>query len=160
MTSVSRRTALGLMAGASTTMFAPAIARAQAVEISVHYSMPAIFKPAQDAVMAEFAKRFPNIKATYTNPTPTYEDGAQLLLRGAATRNLPDVSFQGLNRLRLFAERNIAIDLRPLLAAEGDPVIRPRSSASASTAASRPACPSRPRTRSRTTTSTCSVAPG
>ncbi len=103
---LSRRSALAVVAGATTTaLFAPAV-RAQApVAISVHYSMPAIFKPAKDAVMEAFAKRFPNIQATYANPSPTYEDGAQLLLRGAATQNLPDVSFQGLNRLRLFAER-------------------------------------------------------
>jgi multiple sugar transport system substrate-binding protein len=39
-------------------------------------------------------------------------------LRGATTNQLPDVSFQGLNRLRLFAERGIAMDLAPLLKAE------------------------------------------
>lgn len=119
---LTRRSALGLVAGtAATALMAPAVRAQTPVAISVHYSMPAIFKPAKDAVMEAFAKRFPNIQATYANPTPTYEDGAQLLLRGAATQNLPDVSFQGLNRLRLFAERGIAVDLRPLLAQEGDP---------------------------------------
>ena len=116
---LSRRHALGLMAG--TALFAPAIARAQTIEITAHYSMPAIFKPAQDAILEAFQRARQDIRVAYANPTPTYEDGAQLILRGAATRNLPDVSFQGLNRLRIFAERGIAQDLRPLLAAEGDP---------------------------------------
>jgi multiple sugar transport system substrate-binding protein len=115
-----RRHALGLMAGAPAAVFAPAVARAQTVEIVAHYSMPAIFKPAQDAVLEAFHRTTPSVRVTYANPTPTYEDGAQLLLRGAATGQLPDISFQGLNRLRIFAERQIAVDLRPMLAELGD----------------------------------------
>jgi multiple sugar transport system substrate-binding protein len=119
-TKLTRRTGLALMSGAATTVFMPAVARAQAVEIIAHYSMPAIFKEAQDAVLAAFSAKHPEVKVTYVNPTPTYEDGAQLLLRNAATNSMPEVSFQGLNRLRMFAERGIAIDLKPLLDKEGD----------------------------------------
>ncbi len=119
-TNVSRRDGLALMGGAAAGVFMPAVARAQATEIQVHYSMPAIFKEAQDAVMAAFQTKHPEVKATYVNPTPTYEDGAQLLLRNAATGQMPDVSFQGLNRLRMFAERGIAVDLKPMLDKEGD----------------------------------------
>ncbi|MGL5115235.1 MAG: ABC transporter substrate-binding protein [Beijerinckiaceae bacterium] len=118
---MNRRHSLALMGGAAATIAMPSVVRAQAVEISVHYSMPAIFKEAQDAVMAAFSAKHPEVKATYVNPTPTYEDGAQLLLRNATTGQMPDVSFQGLNRLRMFAERGIAVDLAPLLAKEGDP---------------------------------------
>jgi multiple sugar transport system substrate-binding protein len=118
--SFNRRQSLVMMGGATTTVAMPSIVRAQAVEISVHYSMPAIFKEAQDAVMEAFTKKHPEVKATYVNPTPTYEDGAQLLLRNAATNSMPEISFQGLNRLRMFAERGIAQDLAPLLAKEGD----------------------------------------
>jgi multiple sugar transport system substrate-binding protein len=117
---LSRRQGLALMGGAAATIAMPAVVRAQAVAISVHYSMPAIFKEAQDAVMEAFKKKHPEVNATYVNPTPTYEDGAQLLLRNAATNSMPDVSFQGLNRLRMFAERGIAVDLKPLLDKEGD----------------------------------------
>jgi multiple sugar transport system substrate-binding protein len=119
-TTVTRRGGLALLGGASASIFMPAIARAQAADIQVHYSMPAIFKEAQEAVMEAFAKKHPEVKATYVNPTPTYEDGAQLLLRNAATGQMPEVSFQGLNRLRMFAERGVAVDLAPLLAKEGD----------------------------------------
>lgn len=119
-TNLSRRDGLALMGGATAGVFMPAVARAQATEIQVHYSMPAIFKEAQDAVMAAFQAKHPEVKATYVNPTPTYEDGAQLLLRNAATGQMPDVSFQGLNRLRMFAERGIAVDLKPLLDKEGE----------------------------------------
>ena len=118
--SITRRSTLGLMAGTSTLVFAPSIARAQQITINAHYSMPAIFKPAQDAVVEAFHRAQNDVRVTYLNPTPTYEDGAQLILRGAATNQLPDISFQGLNRLRIFAERGIAVDLRPHLAEMGD----------------------------------------
>lgn len=117
---ITRRSAFGVMAGAAGTVAAPQVVRAQTIEINAHYSMPAIFKPAQDAVAEAFNSRQSAVRVVYSNPTPTYEDGAQLILRGAATGQLPDISFQGLNRLRIFAERNLAVDLRPHLAELGD----------------------------------------
>jgi len=119
--SFTRRQGIFAMGAGAAAVAMPSIVRAQATEITVHYSMPAIFKEAQDAVMEAFARKHPEIKATYANPTPTYEDGAQLLLRNAATGQMPELSFQGLNRLRMFAERGVAVDLAPLLAREGDP---------------------------------------
>ena len=115
---VSRRTALALPLAA---LAAPRIARAdQAVEITVHYAQPFIYKDSYDAITAEFAKREPNIKIDYVT-TPNYEDGTQLILRAAASGQMPDLSYQGFNRLRVFADRGIAQDLLPLLKAEGDP---------------------------------------
>jgi multiple sugar transport system substrate-binding protein len=111
---LTRRTAL------AAALAAPAVARAQSVEITVHYAQPAIFKESKDAIAAEFARREPGIRVNFVT-TPNYEEGTQLLLRQAATNQLPDLSYQGLNRLRIFAERRICIDLAPLLAAEGDP---------------------------------------
>lgn len=119
--SITRREALGLAGAAAATVAMPHVARAQTTELVVHYSMPGIFKEAQEAIAAAFNARQSAIKVAYVNPTPTYEDGAQLILRQAATGQLPDVSFQGLNRLRMFAEREIALDLRTLLKDEGDP---------------------------------------
>lgn len=116
----SRRDLMVAGSAAAAGVFLPAIACANTTELVVHYSMPAIFKEAQDAVLAAFSAKHPEVKASYVNPTPTYEDGAQLVLRGATTNQLPDVSFQGLNRLRMFAERGIALDLGPLLKQEGD----------------------------------------
>jgi multiple sugar transport system substrate-binding protein len=52
-----------------------------------------------------------------------------MLLRQAATNQLPDLSFQGLNLLRVFAERNIAQDLGPLLARDGDPAAQGHTAA-------------------------------
>lgn len=115
---VSRRTALALPLAA---LAAPRIARAdQAVEITVHYAQPFIYKDSYDAITAEFARREPNIKINYVT-TPNYEEGTQLILRAAASGQMPDLSYQGFNRLRVFAERGIAQDLLPLIKAEGDP---------------------------------------
>ncbi len=112
---LTRRTAL------AAALAAPAIVRAQGnVEITIHYAQPAIFKDSKDAIAAEFARREPSIRIAWVT-TPNYEEGTQLLLRQAATNQLPDLSYQGLNRLRVFAERRIAIDLDPLLRSEGDP---------------------------------------
>ena len=43
------------------------------------------------------------------------------MIRQASAGGLPDVSFQGLNRLRFLAERGIPVDLRPYLDKAGDP---------------------------------------
>jgi len=114
---ITRRTALTL----PLALAAPRIARAQAItDITVHYAQPFIYKDSYDAIAAEFAKREPNIRINFVT-TPNYEEGAQLILRQAATNQLPDLSYQGFNRLRVFAERGIAQDAMPLLRAEGDP---------------------------------------
>ncbi len=111
----TRRAALATPAA---MLFMPRVLRAQAqTEITVHYAQPFIYKEAYDAILAGFAKREPGIKVNYVT-TPNYEEGAQLILRQAATNQLPDLSYQGFNRLRVFAERGLAQDLMPLLKAE------------------------------------------
>ncbi len=120
-TTITRRAAIRVAWAMPATLAMPAILRAQtATEITVHYAQPFIYKESYDAILAEFARREPAI-AVKTVTTPNYEEGAQLILRQAATNQLPDLSYQGFNRLRVFAERGIAQDLSPLLRAEGDP---------------------------------------
>jgi multiple sugar transport system substrate-binding protein len=109
------------LAAATAALFTPHVLRAQqAVEITVHYAQPVIFKESYDAIAAAFARREPNIRINWVT-TPNYEEGMQLILRQAATNLSVDLSYQGFNRLRLFAERGIAQDVMPLLRAEGDP---------------------------------------
>jgi multiple sugar transport system substrate-binding protein len=99
----------------------PALARGQTpVDITVHYAQPFIFKPSYDAITEAFARVEPNIRITYVT-SPSYPEGTQFLLRQAATNQLPDLSFQGLNLVRVFAERGIAQDLMPFLTREGPP---------------------------------------
>lgn len=116
MTRLTRR---GALAALPLALAAPAIPRAQgAVEITVHYAQPNIFKASFDAIIAAFGQIESGIRVN-TVTTPNYEEGAQLLLRQAVTNQLPDLSYQGFNRLRVFADRGIAQDLAPLLAQDG-----------------------------------------
>lgn len=118
---IRRRAALALPAAMlAAPLAAPRIARAQSTAITVHYAQPYIYKNSYDAILEAFAKAEPGIAVNFVT-TPNYEEGAQLILRQAATNQLPDLSYQGFNRLRVFAERGIAQDLAPLLARDGDP---------------------------------------
>ncbi len=114
---LDRRT-LGLAAAAA--LAAPRAHAQGTTEITVHYAQPVIFKASYDALEAEFARREPGIRISWVT-TPNYEEGMQLILRQAATNLAVDLSYQGFNRLRIFAERGIAQDLLPLIRAEGDP---------------------------------------
>ncbi|MBC7800843.1 MAG: ABC transporter substrate-binding protein [Gemmatimonadaceae bacterium] len=98
--------------------FLPKPARA-ATELVVHYPMPAFFKDVMETVASEFTKANPDITIRFPAPSPNYEEGLQQVIRQSAAGGLPDVSFQGLNRLRFLAERNILVDLTPFVA-KGD----------------------------------------
>jgi len=112
-----RRAALTLPAA----LAAPAIPRAQGTtEIIVHYPQPYAFKASFDAIEAAFARVDPSVRVVF-HTSPNYAEGAQQVLRQAVTGQLPDLSFQSFNLLRMFAERGIARDLSPLLAREGEP---------------------------------------
>lgn len=114
---LTRRSAL---AAAAATLAAPRLAFAAPVEIEAHYAMPAVYKDVMDRLAADFMAAHADVKVSYRQASASYDDGAQLVLREAVTGRQPDLSFQGLNRLRVIAERGLAADLAPLLAAEGD----------------------------------------
>jgi multiple sugar transport system substrate-binding protein len=118
MTRLTRRRALMLSAAA---LAVPSIARAQpaGVELVVHYPMPAFFKDVMEQIASGFTQANPTIKVRYPAPSPTYEEGVQAILRQGAAGGLPDVSFQGLNRLRVLTERGLPVDLTPFLAKDG-----------------------------------------
>lgn len=119
MTILTRRAALG--AALAGTLAAPRIAAAQgATELVVHYPMPAFFKDVMEKIAEEFAAANPGLTVRYTAPSPSYEDAVQQVLRQGVAGGLPDVSFQGLNRLRMLVERRLPVDLRPFLEREGD----------------------------------------
>jgi multiple sugar transport system substrate-binding protein len=116
MTMFARRT-LPLLA---LPALAPPAWAQTATEITVHVPQPVIYRESFEATAAAFARHEPNIRINWVT-TPNYEDGMQLILRQAATNLAVDLSYQGFNRLRLFAERGIAQDLAPLLARDGNP---------------------------------------
>ena len=60
-------------------------AAAETTEILVHYPMPAFFKSVMDQISGEYMRLHPEVKISFTSPSPTYEDGLQLMLRQAGT---------------------------------------------------------------------------
>ncbi len=103
---------LGMITGLA-LIASPALA--DTTEITVHYPMPGFFKDVMDKIATEYMHQHPDVKITFASPSATYEDGLQLMLREAGSPEMPDVSFIGLNRLRVLAERNIGVDLKPLI---------------------------------------------
>lgn len=106
------RRILGMLTGLALGL-SPALA--ETTEITVHYPMPGFFKDVMDKVATEYMHEHPDVKITFASPSATYDEGLQLLLREAGTPQMPDVSFVGLNRLRVLAEKNVGVDLKPLI---------------------------------------------
>jgi multiple sugar transport system substrate-binding protein len=117
MTRFPRRAFLG---AATAALAAPPFARAQSrgVELSVQYSIPVLFRELMERVGAEFMRANPDIRIAFRAPEEGYEEILQRNLRDSITRTLPDVAFHGLNRQRTLAERNIPVDLAPIMAAD------------------------------------------
>jgi multiple sugar transport system substrate-binding protein len=105
--------ALALATGALTTS-------AQAVEIEVGYAYSALFDVTMERMMPEFKKAHPDIDVKYRATYENYEDGNNTILRESVAGDLPDVTFQGLNRQAMLVEKGIAKSLEPFIAAEAD----------------------------------------
>lgn len=114
MTFFSRTlTAAALFSGLCSTALAE-------TTLNVHYPMPGFFQDVMANISKKFMEENPDIKIHFVNPSATYEDGIQLIMRQNGTAELPDVTFTGLNRLRILSERNIGLDLKPLIEKETD----------------------------------------
>lgn len=100
-------------AAVSMAMVLPAHAE---TTITVHYPMPGFFKDVMDTISKKFMEENPDIKIQFANPSATYEEGIQTIMRQAGTPEMPDVTFIGLNRLRMADERNIPVDMAPMIA--------------------------------------------
>ena len=105
--------ALALATGALTTS-------AQAVEIEVGYAYSALFDVTMEMMMPEFKKAHPDIDVKFRATYENYEDGTNTILRESVAGDLPDVTFQGLNRQAMLVEKGIAKSLEPFIAAEAD----------------------------------------
>lgn len=92
----------------------------QAVEIVVDYAFPDMFKEVHEKIARDFMATHPQYKVTFRAPTPNYEESAQQSLRQAITGQIADVSYQGLNRQRVFVDRGIAVDMTPFIKSEKD----------------------------------------
>jgi multiple sugar transport system substrate-binding protein len=105
--------ALALATGALTTT-------AHAVEIEVAYAYSALFDVTMERMMPEFKKAHPDIDVKFRATYENYEDGTNTILRESVAGDLPDVTFQGLNRQAMLVEKGIAKSLEPFIAAEAN----------------------------------------
>ncbi|TSE04223.1 ABC transporter substrate-binding protein [Mesorhizobium intechi] len=114
MTHISR-----IFAAAAVSLAAAFPAYAETT-LTVHYPMPGFFKNVMDTISKKFMEENPDIKIQFASPSATYEEGIQTILRQAGTDEMPDITFIGLNRLRMLNERDVAVDLGPLVKKEGN----------------------------------------
>ena len=105
--------AFALATGALTTT-------AHAVEIEVAYAYSALFDVTMERMMPEFKKAHPDIDVKFRATYENYEDGTNTILRESVAGDLPDVTFQGLNRQAMLVEKGIARSLEPFIAAEAN----------------------------------------
>ena len=89
-------------------------------EVVVQYPYAELFEGTHKRIIEEFAKVRPDIKVTLRAPYDSYEEGTQKVLREAVTSQMPDVTFQGLNRIRVLVDKNIPAELDGYIAAEKD----------------------------------------
>lgn len=88
------------------------------VKLTVAHSHPALFKGVHEEIARLFEAENPDIKIELRNTSENYESLTQELLRDSISGNMPDVFFQGFDRLRVFAERNLIVPLTPLMTTE------------------------------------------
>ncbi len=115
------RTVLGkamLALASAASLFASAPASAQPVAISVQVPFAQPFRTIHETIAAEFMKRNPGIKVEFRTAYANYDDAIQQVLRGAITGDLPDITYQGLNRQRVLVERGLAVSLTPYIEKE------------------------------------------
>lgn len=88
---------------------ASSMAAKTVVEIS--YSYPKLFKKVHQELEEKFEALHPDIDVKVRSGSTNYEDETQKVLRQSITKKMPDISFQGLNRFRIFADKNLAVDI-------------------------------------------------
>jgi len=104
-----------LLSAAMTLAVFPAAAQ---TEIVIQYPYGELFNTTHEQIREAFEKTNPDIKVTFRAPYDSYEDGTQKVLREAITDQMPDITFQGLNRVRIFVDRGIAQPLDGFIAAD------------------------------------------
>ncbi len=114
------RTVLVKVMLALAALASPAV-QAQPVTITVQVPYAKPFRtPIHETIAAEFMKHNPGIKVEFRTPYANYDDAIQQTLRGAITGDLPDITYQGLNRQRTLVDRGLAVPLTPFIEKEAD----------------------------------------
>jgi multiple sugar transport system substrate-binding protein len=110
---------MGLARITATIVLATVIPLASAqTQISVQYGYASTFKPIFDTLVERFHAAHPDIRVVARPPYQNYEDGLEQVLRGAISGDVPDVSFQAINRQRVLVDRRIAQPLGKFIQSE------------------------------------------
>lgn len=96
---------------------APALA--EATTLKVLYSNAYVNKESIEELVQQFEARNTGVDIKL-DIVKNYTEMTQLMLRASMTGDVPDVGFQGLSFVRLFAERGLAVPLQPFIAKEND----------------------------------------
>jgi multiple sugar transport system substrate-binding protein len=107
-----------LLSAAMVLATVPALA--QQTEVVIQYPYGELFNETHKQIAAAFAKDNPDIKITFRAPYDSYEEATQKVLREAITKQMPDITFQGLNRLRVLVDRGLAQPLDEFIKADKD----------------------------------------
>ncbi len=87
-------------------------------DITVLYPYPFLFRDLLADLASKFEEDHPDVNVEFWAGVKGYEQAAETVVRGATTGLMPDVALQGLNRTRIFADRNLAVDLGKMIAQE------------------------------------------
>lgn len=101
-------------------LLASAAAVSAKTTIEVQYPYGHLFNTTHKIIYQEFQKVYPDIEIKFRAPYENYEDGSQKILKEAITHKAPDVTFQGLNRIRVLVNKGLAQPLDPFIAGEKD----------------------------------------
>lgn len=112
-----RKTLISLAMAAAVCQGLTASALAETITLRVT-ATPSIFKDMFEGFVTAFEAKNPNIKINLDASTRDQNDMIQQILRAAVVGDLPDVSFQGYNYLRLLSDQNLTVPLEPFIAAD------------------------------------------
>lgn len=95
-------------------------AEAKKVTLSVLHEKAFVFKDVHNQIANEFMQKHPDVEIKFLAPAKDYEECVQIVLRGAITNNMPDVSYQGHNQVRTLVDRDIVVPLDGFIKGEKD----------------------------------------
>jgi multiple sugar transport system substrate-binding protein len=119
MISVKRRTfILGSLAAAA--LPAPAVIAQPTLTLDVQFPFPGgNNRDIHQGLADRFMQANRDVQITFRNSAQNYEDASQQIMRAALVGQMPDLSFQGLNLLRVLVEKELARPLSSFITRDG-----------------------------------------
>lgn len=87
-------------------------------QIVIEYPYPDLFDRIHGDIIEQFKAVEPGIEVKIRTKYQSYEDGTKKVLRASMTSSLPDVTFQGLSRVRVLVDKGIAQPMDRFIAQE------------------------------------------